>query len=414
MSLSFFHERRALGGAALFSSLLALTACATLDTTPIPMDQKVFPQEERTNLPLEPLTPLAPPPIRPIRFSELAGWDQEDALAALSSLNASCRLAKMPDLASICQDLVRQPPSDALAARQFFESRFELVAIEATGLLTGYFSPEYDVRQMPDSEFSAPLRARPSDLIVPTMAPGTSTAALNAGIGRLVDGQIVPYPDRAEIESKGLGQPLLWMRPEDLFFLQVQGSGTAILPGGERQKLVFDGTNGRPFIGLGKIMRDSGLLADNATSAEDIRQWLVAHRGAEATALMQLNPRYVFFKLAPDDGREPSGSAGLPLPPGRAIAVDPGVTPMGGLYWIDAEAPVLTGAFPTYRRIVAALDTGGAIKGPARADLYLGKGQAAGLEAGRIRHTLKLYALRPKSSSGLVMIPPAGELVPVP
>jgi membrane-bound lytic murein transglycosylase A len=87
---------------------------------------------------------------------------------------------------------------------------------------------------------------------------------------------------------------------------------------------------------------------------------------------------------------------------------------MGGLYWIDAEAPVLTGAFPTYRRIVSALDTGGAIKGPARADLYLGKGQAAGLEAGRIRHTLKLYALRPRSSSGLVIVPPAGELIPVP
>jgi membrane-bound lytic murein transglycosylase A len=111
---------------------------------------------------------------------------------------------------------------------------------------------------------------------------------------------------------------------------------------------------------------------------------------------MQLNPRYVFFKVSADDGQEPVGSAGVPLPPGRAIAVDPGVTQMGGLYWIDAQAPVLVGAFPTYRRIVTALDTGGAIKGPARADLYLGKGPAAGLEAGRIRHTLKLYALRPK------------------
>jgi membrane-bound lytic murein transglycosylase A len=296
-----------------------------------------------------------------IDFTQLAGWDQEDALAALAGLRAGCRAAKAVELSGICQALAGQAPADAVAARHFFETRFEIVPVETPGLLTGYFSPEYDARLEPDAEFSAPLRARPADLVVPVATAGTSTALVNAGIGRWRDGQFSPYPDRAEIEQLGLGQPLLWLRPEDLFFLQVQGSGTAILPGAERRKLVFDG-----------------------------------HKGPEATALMQLNPRYVFFKVSADDGQEPVGSAGVPLPPGRAIAVDPGVTQMGGLYWIDAQAPVLVGAFPTYRRIVTALDTGGAIKGPARADLYLGKGPAAGLEAGRIRHTLKLYALRPK------------------
>lgn len=115
---------------------------------------------------------------------------------------------------------------------------------------------------------------------------------------------------------------------------------------------------------------------------------------------MQMNPRYAFFSLAPDDGRQPVGSANLPLPPGRSLAVDPSRHQMGELFWVDAEAPILKGAFPAYRRIAMALDTGGAIKGDVRADLYLGVGPAAGAEAGRVRHTLRLYRLVPRSLLG--------------
>jgi membrane-bound lytic murein transglycosylase A len=111
---------------------------------------------------------------------------------------------------------------------------------------------------------------------------------------------------------------------------------------------------------------------------------------------MQLNPRYVFFSLAPDDGREPVGAAGVPLPAGRAIAVDPTRHAMGELFWLDAAAPTLAGAFPAYRRLALALDTGGAIKGPVRADLYMGLGPDAGAEAGRVRHVLRMYRLVPR------------------
>jgi membrane-bound lytic murein transglycosylase A len=114
---------------------------------------------------------------------------------------------------------------------------------------------------------------------------------------------------------------------------------------------------------------------------------------------MQLNPRYAFFSLAPDDGRQPVGLANVPLTAGRSLAVDTSFHPMGELLWIDAEAPILKGAFPSYRRIAMALDTGGAIKGEVRADLYLGVGPAAGAEAGRVRHTLKLYRLVPKDAA---------------
>ena len=110
---------------------------------------------------------------------------------------------------------------------------------------------------------------------------------------------------------------------------------------------------------------------------------------------MRLNPRYVFFSLQPDDGQPPVGAAGAVLTPGRAIAIDPAKHAYGGLYWISAEAPALTGAFPAYRRLAVALDTGGAIKGDVRADLFTGQGQSAGVEAGRVRHRLKMVALKP-------------------
>ena len=110
---------------------------------------------------------------------------------------------------------------------------------------------------------------------------------------------------------------------------------------------------------------------------------------------MRLNPRYVFFSLGPDDGADPPGAAGIPLPAGRAIAVDPGFHSYGAGYWIDATAPVLNGAFPAYRRLVVALDTGGAIRGQVRADLYIGRGPEAGVEAGRVRHSLRMFRLIP-------------------
>jgi len=189
------------------------------------------------------------------------------------------------------------------------------------------------------------------------------------------------------------------MRPEDLFFLQIQGSGVLEFPDGRRTRALFDTVNGAPFVAIAASMRRQGLLAANQTSGDAIRAWLAAHRGPDADTVMRLNPRYVFFRLAPDDGREPAGAAGVALPAGRAVAIDPAEHAMGELLWLDGEAPTLSGAFPVYRRLVMALDIGGAIKGAARADLYLGRGPGAGAEAGRVRHDLRLYRLVPTDRS---------------
>ena len=201
--------------------------------------------------------------------------------------------------------------------------------------------------------------------------------------------------DRTAIETSPAPNALAWMRPEDLFFMQIQGSGTLVFPGGRRAKATYSGDNGRPFVAIARPMVSEGLLTNAGASGDGIRGWLASHRGAEAEAVMRKNPRYVFFAVSPDDGRDPAGAAGIPLPAGRAIAVDPGRHAYGEFFWIDASAPTLTGAFKTYRRMVVALDTGSAIRGEVRADLYIGRGNVAGTEAGRVRHTLRMTRLVP-------------------
>ena len=160
-------------------------------------------------------------------------------------------------------------------------------------------------------------------------------------------------------------------------------------------KATYAADNGRPFVAIASAMIRRGDLEPDRASASTIRAWLHSHAGPEAQTVMDLDPRYVFFSLAPDDGHEPAGAAGLPLTPGRAVAVDPAWHAYGEPYWIDAVAPTLRGATPTYRRLVMALDTGSAIRGDVRADLYMGRGEAAGLEAGRVRHTLLMVKLVP-------------------
>lgn len=298
-------------------------------------------------------------------LSALPGWAEEDHLAALAAVGAACAVNR-----AVCLPgpRITRPKS----ARAALEANFRAEPLEGHGQLTAYYAPVYPARLAEAAPFTAPLR------------PESDLATLDG-----------PSPTRAEIEAAPTLNALAWARPEDLFFLQIQGSGVLALPDGRRLRAAFAAHNGRPFIGLARIMRERRLLSDDATSAEAIHAWLAAHRGPEADALMRENPRYIFFRLAPDDGAEPRGAAGIPLPPGRAIAVDSSRHRLGEMYWIDGEAPALKAARPRYARLAAALDTGGAIKGQVRADLYLGTGEAAGREAGTVRHRLRMWRLVP-------------------
>jgi len=340
---------------------LTLAACATVPPpAPSPAPRPVPPIAR---------PPEAPPPVS-YELSALPGWAQEDHASAFGAYRATCQVSRDPAYAAICGRAQAAGSLDEVSARQFFEANFRAAPSGPDGLLTGYFAPEYEARFSRQDEFTAVVRPKPAD-------PSLLSA------------------DRATIEATPEERPLAWMRPEELYLLQVQGSGTLRLPDGRRIRVLYDGNNGQPYVPIAAPMRDQGLLGAD-TSAQAIRQWLADHRGPEADAVMQLNPRYVFFRTAPDDGSDPAGAAGVPLPAGRAIAIDMMRHSLGEPFWIDANAPTLPGAFPAYRRLVMALDTGGAIKGDVRADLYVGRGDAAGTEAGRIRHTLRMYRLIPR------------------
>ena len=326
-------------------------------------------------------------------MANLLGWREEDHVAALSAFRAGCGTARDMAMQRVCRKAQALGAVDDPAAEQFFEANFRPEILPGPGLLTAYYAPEYEARREPDPVFTVALRARPDDMVLVDPGPGDPVGRKVPKLS--VDGALSPYPDRIAIELVSPEHPLAWMRPEDLFFLQIQGSGGLVLPDGERFKAIYAADNGRPFVAIASQMVKRGLITPAHESGDGIHAWLAEHRGEQAQAVMNLDPRYVFFSLVPDDGRDPTGAAGLPLSPGRAVAIDPAWHRYGELYWVDAVSPTLAGAVKTYRRVVVALDTGSAIRGNVRADLYLGRGEAAGLEAGRVRHTLVLARLVP-------------------
>ncbi|MBI2261525.1 MAG: MltA domain-containing protein [Caulobacterales bacterium] len=363
---------RTAAGAVVLVLTLALAACAT----PPPLPSAPAP------VPATPVRPV-PAPAAPVGVSPtiLPGWDDEDHLAAFNAFADGCRVARDPAARGQCDRAMQirrtsRPVTPSLA-RAFFESGFSVVEAETAdggpGLLTAYFAPEYAARRSPDGEFDMPVLAPP------------------AGWTR---GQVLP--ERAAIEAAPPTTPLAWMRAEDLFFMQIQGSGYLTFADGSKARAAYAADNGRPFTGIARPMAEQGLLPPNGTSGEAIRRWLAAHRGPEARAVMALNARYIFFSLDPDDGGDPNGAAGIPLPARRAIAVDPTHWRYGDLVWISADGGNLAGARGSYRGLVVALDTGSAIRGPVRADLYMGRGAAAGEEAGAVRHPLRMWRLVPR------------------
>nr|WP_209282477.1 MltA domain-containing protein [Brevundimonas alba] len=346
--------------------------------------------------PILPLPAVPPAPNQPVPYEPAAptgfspvtlpGWADEDHLAAFNAWTDSCRVAREPRARAQCDRAMQirrtSKPVTPSMARAFFESGFSVVAAETPdggpGLLTAYFAPEYSARRRPGGEFDMPVLAPP------------------AGWTR---GQTLP--PRAQIEADPQAAsgaaPLAWMRAEDLFFMQIQGSGYLTFEDGSKARAAYAADNGQKFAGIARPMADQGLLPANGTSGEAIRAWLAAHRGPEARAVMALNPRYIFFSLDPDDGGDPNGAAGVPLPARRAIAVDPAHWRYGDLVWISADGGHLAGARGGYRGLVVALDTGSAIRGPVRADLYMGRGEAAGEEAGAVRHPLRMWLLVPRA-----------------
>lgn len=285
---------------------------------------------------------------------------------------------------ALCHEAAALPATDD-AVRAWLAARF--TPREAgQGLLTGYFEPVLRASPARAPGFEVPLRARPADLLNGEMAANGRRAMWRATAAGLT-----PYPDRAAIEAEPPGEALAWLAdPADKFFLQIQGSGRLLMPDGSTRRLGFAGHNGHPYVAVGRLLIERGAVAREAMSMQAIRDWMRAAGPDEATALRAANPSYIFFReLALGAAEGPVGTLGAPLTPGRSIAVDPAHIPLGTLVWL---------AWGNEARLVVAMDTGGAIRGPARADLFTGWGEAAGEAAGRMRETARLFVFVPNTS----------------
>ncbi len=369
--------------------------------------------------------------LEPIKWSELAGWTADDHLAALAAYQTSCQaLLKIrrtdergelsAALSNVCRKAANLQPQDTETARAFFEQNFQPVRIgrlgEAEGLLTGYFEPIVAGSRFPTPEFHVPLYRRPRDLVAAGYKPG-SVAFPNKGgrIGRRNENnELVPYHDRGAIEAGALdGQRLeiCWLRdPFDLLAIQLEGSGRVILEDGTPLRVSFDSHNGYPYSSIKRVFIDRNLLPRNAISPQGIRDWMAAHPD-EAAKARAANRSYVFFRVTglTNEG-EPVGAQGVPLTPGRSIAVDR-VHGYGTPFFIEADLPIEGRKLASpFRRLMIAQDTGSAIVGPARADLYWGAGDEAGRIAGRIRHPGRFVMLLPRELD----IAAAGRESPLP
>ena len=369
--------------------------------------------------------------LEPMKWSELAGWTADDHLAAFAAYQTSCqallkirrsdeRAELSGALSSVCRKAVGLQPQDSETARGFFEQNFQPVRIgrlgEAEGLLTGYFEPIVAGSRFPTPEFHVPLYRRPRDLEAAGYKPG-ALAFPNKGvrIGRRNEkNELVPYYDRAAIEAGALdGQKLeiCWLKSSsDLLAIQIEGSGRVILEDGTPLRVAFDSHNGYAFSSIERVLIDRNIIARKDISTQAIREWMSAHPD-EAAKVRAANRSYIFFRVTglTNDG-EPLGAQGVPLTPGRSIAVDR-VHQYGTPFFIEADLP-LEGrkAYSPFRRLMIAQDTGSAIVGPARADLYWGAGEEAGRIAGRIRHPGRFVMLLPREFD----IAAAGREAPLP
>lgn len=345
---------------------------------------------------------MAAAPSRPgsSELTDLTGWAVDDHAAALVAFRRTCRRA-FP--VRLCRAAAAAPAGSEPAARAFFERWFAAAERTETGFLTGYFEPEVTGSITRDARFDVPLLGRPPGLVVRTDAsvppgwPVGLTAALRGPSG------YAALPDRAGIEDGALGdaaRPLVYLTdPVDAFTIHVQGSARIRLPDGTTTRVGFDGRNGHPYTPIARIVAEREGVPPSAMTADRLWTWLREHP-TPARDVMRANRSFIFFRRLPTRvGDGPVGAAGVPLAAGRSLAVDPRATPYGRLVWLDGAVAGPDGAAGPLRRLVVAQDTGAAITGAARGDLFVGSGEAAGLEAGPIRATVRWWELQPRPVS---------------
>lgn len=303
---------------------------------------------------------------------------------------------------TICAEARTLAAGDDRAARAFFERRFtpaEVSGKDGTdGLITGYFEPELQGSRKRQGRFNVPLHVRPPDLVAVDLGRFSEDLKGKRIAGRVVQGRLIPYHNRRQIERgalKGKKLELVWVEDAaDAFFLHIQGSGRIRLRDDAILRVGYAGTNGQPYTAIGRALIAQGKIPRERMSMQAIRQWMRANP-AEGAKLMRTNKSYVFFREL--TGAGPIGAQGVALTPERSIAIDRGILPLGLPVWMDTALP--DAASTPYRRLMIAQDTGGAIKGPVRADVFWGPGARAAEMAGKMKSPGRYWFLRPRSAA---------------
>jgi membrane-bound lytic murein transglycosylase A len=368
----------------------------------------------------------------PLTWAEVPGWNDDDQLAAYQTFRTSCRsIAAQHDATPDSRALgtsLREPCraarateiSDGAKARAFFEANFTPVKIsrlgEDDGFVTGYYEPVIQGSRTQTNVYNIPVYRRPSNLFVKGYSQASPDLPNKGPVYRKIGRRkLVPYYDRGEIEDgvlAGRGIEICWLKDQtDLLFAQIQGSARVRLEDGSTIRINYDSYNGYPYTAVGRVLIDRGIIPREEMSMQKIREWMEANPDG-AKDVRRQNRSYIFFReVQLSDKDEAIGAQGVQLTPGRSIAVDKSLHVYGTPFFIAGELPIESDKAKTpFRRLMIAQDTGSAITGPARADLYFGAGPDAGRVSGRLKNNMRFVMLVPKSLDPVAR----GRRLPVP
>lgn len=367
--------------------LLMLGACA-------PAPSPVLPPE----LPPPVLEDL--PPMSKSDWVHIPGWDTDKVSETMEAFKRSCTVLKRePGWAEVCTHALEIEKDDA-AVRAFFQHNFTPWLLQnadgsTQGTITGYYVPDIDASREPDAIYRYPILQRPADMLVIDLASVYPELGKYRLRGRVEDGRVVPYWDRAAIEADRkliAADPLFWVRdPVELFFLHIQGSGRVNLTDGSQVMINYADQNGHPYRSIGKLLLERNEMTRDQMSMQNIAHW-GRQNPDKIDQLLNENPSYVFFAPQPMSASTPPGAQGVPLTPERSLAVDRSYVPMGAPVFIDTRWPRVD---KPLQRLMVAQDTGGAIKGRVRADFFWGVGEGAGWQAGAMKYPGRMWILLP-------------------
>ena len=348
------------------------------------------------------------------KATSLPGWHQDKVLKALPALRRSClvmlrslevgakskrKIELLSGWKHVCNQIKAKRFSES-SFREFLKTDFNVFQIRykgsGEGLFTGYYEPTLHGSFKSTKEYNTPVYPKPDDLIHVDLGKWKNTLNGSHVFGRVVGKKLKPYFSRSEISSGALAgklKPILWLKSDvDAFFLHIQGSGRVILPSGEVYRLGYAGKNGRKYYSIGRYLVKIGAISKEAVSMQSIKKWLNANP-EKKTDVLNMNPSYVFFRRIKSNSG-PIGSQGVSLTGGRSLAVDRRYSTLGAPIWLSADFQDEKGK--KLQRLMIAQDTGGAIRGPIRGDVFWGSGKIAEELAGVMKAKGSIYVFFPK------------------